>query len=440
MKVLCRIVVICNAFCMTQWVSANSEDCHSLFSQKSKNEEVQVHVVGSGRDHDLIEQYRIDAEKIFGKGGIADKLGLNLVPHVVEFLASHELTMLVSNGRHATPHWHDGREVAQSMSSFGVMEFVTPGCPICRSFYKDTTRYEHQLSIMMHVAGHNDFSATSSFNLVRNTDQIDESLKLGRLMEKLYHSQGRDEVSDWYQMLLSMVSMQDFARGGFQDPATFKKDPFAPRKIHSDPDVKTNYAHPKAPTSNILQFAIHNLPKDTPQWKIDMIRHFERMVRPYGYIMTTKIMNEGWATLMMDILAGHSQWTDSRFALEYAELLDNVAGKVDLGNPYWLGRETWRNIREEFNARSEIAGLSPLERDRKFVDYAHTLIAQMSDYDFLRYGLNERWVNKYDLYLYREARPEEIVDIPRQSPEDQVQYIVVSRDANDVINLSLIHI
>ena len=398
-------------------------NCTGSFSNDIYSE-----VVPSGRDHDLIEQYKQDAQRIFGKGGIAEKLGLSITPHVAEFVPSTELSLLAVNGRHALGHWKDGEKIVKgALGSMGVLEFVTPGCPTCRSFYMDTTPYIHQLSVMMHVAGHNDFAVNSFYNQIRNSDPIAESLNLFHLMEQLSQHHDPEEVALWYQLLLSASNLQDFPNGTFDDPATFKQ---------SDTTYQPGEKHKvRAPSASVLQSMVENLPHGTPSWKKKMLVHFERMERVYPYVASTKIMNEGWATLMMEMLPAYSPWKHSRHAIEYADLFGAVA-RPGLTNPYWLGREAWRAVRARFNSRPEINALEQLERDTRFVAYAHELIGQMNDFDFIRFALDERWVHKHNLVLKREVTPEEYDSNlpPPRDPTHRTQHIVVSRDPRKVID------
>ena len=83
--------------------------------------------------------------------------------------------------------------------------------------------------------------------------------------------------------------------------------------------------HPKVPTPHELQFSVHNLPLELPQWKRDMARLFEKKERVLGYYVTTKIMNEGWATFVQDLFTPYLPWTESADLIESALLKTGVA-------------------------------------------------------------------------------------------------------------------
>jgi uncharacterized sporulation protein YeaH/YhbH (DUF444 family)/spore cortex formation protein SpoVR/YcgB (stage V sporulation) len=434
-----RLVLIALFLTSTAW---SAEDCNKKLLPIVKNGPSEI--IPSGRDHDVMPEYKKAADIIFGKNGIAEQLGLALPPHTIEFVPSSELATLASLGRHAVPHWNDGSVIAtQAQGAAGVLEFVTPGCPTCRSFYSDTTSPEHQISIMMHVAGHNDFSVHSKYARVRNADPTADSLRLAELLEKLYKEYDHDDVSNWYHHLLTLSGAQDMARGTFEHPDTFVQNPYRKsekRIAHSQSELENNVygnpIHPKHPSPSLLQAYVSNLPQGTPQWKKDVAVLFEKMFRVYGYYTSTKTMNEGWATFMQELIAIHSPWTSSHYSIEFADLLSGVA-VPRINNPYWLGREAWRNIYRNFKNDLKNRDLKPMERDRKFVEYAHKLIQQMDDYDFLRFALDEAWVFKYKLYLSRKADWQEWDhSLPRPNdPKLTQQRLILSRDPKRVVDV-----
>ncbi len=376
---------------------------------------------GTHGEAELNKKYALAIQEIFGKGGVADQLGLSLPPHTVEFMPSGQLSLLATLGRHPIGHWNDGNQLMERIQdSGGVLEFVTPGCPTCRSYYSDNTHFENQLSVLMHVAGHNDMAANSMYQLIRGADPIVESLKLYEIMEDAYRKYGHEKVSLFYQQLSSLQYFQDIARGTFEAPEIF--------------DPKNGGL--KKPTASGLQAMVFNLPENAPEWQKEILFHFERMNRTVGYYASTKIMNEGWATLMMEVLAGHSQWTTTHDAVELAQLLLPVAGIAKLDNPYWLGREAWRAIRAKFNARPEIQGLAPIERDRQFVAFAKDhFIKYRNDYDFLREALDDHWVRSQRFFLSKKLTDRREWDDQLPPSEDErlrQQFEVASTEPADI--------
>ncbi|MBL7663924.1 MAG: SpoVR family protein [Bacteriovoracaceae bacterium] len=388
----------------------------------------------SGRIEDVKDKYLELIRRYTDEGGILDKLGIANPYHEYSFVSSRDIATLASLGRHPIPHAHDGNIVlTQLFASLGVMEFVTPAsfggaCPGSRSFYNDTTSWAEQFSILFHVFGHTDFSENSLFSKIRaldgEADSITKSLELAQKMNEWMKEYGSDEVSLFYQYLLSINFDQDVLKGSFQHPTEFKFD-----KNNRKP------THPVAPTNNSLQFLVENMPAETPDWKIEMIRLFEQVNRQTVYVIQTKIMNEGWATLMMEILAYHGGENSHHEIFSYSKLLSGVA-VPDLSNPYFLGREAWRSVRRRFNNRPDIKTLDVFEQDKRFIAHAHQVMREyMDDFNFLKFALDEQWVYQNKLYLKRPAQHHEWNHNlpPSKKQEDDYQWVVTSVDPKEVV-------
>lgn len=402
-----------------------------------------LHLIPSGVDDPAEFAELSNRVKIIQE--VAQSLGVSLPPHMLEVAPGSQLMTLASLGRHAVRHWRDGSVVAnEAWKAAGVLEFVTPGCPTCRSFYQNTTPLDWQTSIVAHVFGHNDFSAVSMFARVRNADPIAASLDLNDLLNKLYEKHDHDEVSQWYQYLLSLDNLQDLARSTFENPSQFdlktNSESELTRVVHArdkkDPN-KNSYPqskHPRVATPSVLQFLVHNLPSDIAAWKQEMLAKFEEMSRVTGFYASNKFMNEGWAVTFQEILVRHTPYTEDEHLFNYHDLMVGVAGRRDLGNPYWLGREAWKRVRARFDQQEGIKALSVFEADKAFIAYAHdNIINHMNDFDFLRMALDEHWVHENNAFLYRPAQEHEKVQVnlPPNAPVEQK--IVTSTAAEKVV-------
>lgn len=405
-----------------------------------------VHLIPSGRESpEMLETYTEAIRDFFGPGGLVETLGLANPSQIHELTPSGQLSVLASLGRHAVVHWHDGMQISSaSQSAAGVLEFVTPGlspagtCPTCRAFYSDTTKEEHQISVILHVIGHNDFATHSMFAKVRPGDPITESLALSNYVSKLYQEYDHDEVSRYYQWLLSLSHMQDLTRGSFEAPENFdpaKSATATQGRVQHAGNVSAypNPRHPGHQTASVLQAIVANLPATVPAWKRELARRFERMERVLGFYTSNKIMNEGWATLMQEMLVPYTKYRSTHHLIEFGDLLQYVS-YPKLDNPYYFGLQCWRRIRIRFNARPEIQGLSMVERDRAFIKYAHEeIIATMSDHEFIRYALDEQWIYDNKLFLSRPALPGEYDrSLPQPTKPNQEQKIILSRDPKRV--------
>lgn len=193
--------------------------CSVSLRGNHKNNIGPIEIRPSGRDSDVMPKL-VDATTELTE--IAAELGYEVPPHKLIFAPSDKLAQLVSVGGYAMPHWIDGMRIIKGASSMsGVYEFVVGGCPTCTSFYRDTTSFYQQVSIIAHVIGHNDHRRNNLMAMARNSDPVRASLELSNLMTELYSSYDREEVMLYVQMLEAMKYMSDFARGSYEDPENF---------------------------------------------------------------------------------------------------------------------------------------------------------------------------------------------------------------------------
>lgn len=431
---------------MTTFAEAADSSADS-FNEKACERHL-LKITPSGReDPELFKKYEEAAGIIFGPEGIAKQLGLRMPPHHISFVPSGQLSVLATMSRHAAPHWYDGATIVKSVQEVaGVIEYVVPGCPMHRSYYSDTTGEMMQVSTMMHVAGHLDMFLSSFYNAVSPNDKMARSMELADLMTELYREVDHDEIALFYQHLLSLAELQDFALGSFEPIEKFK--PEMKKREHvvhtsepagffgraeEDSSPYSPATHPVTPTPSALQAIVANLPAEAPEWKMKMATLFEEMVRLTGTVARNKIMHEGWATFMEYIITAHSPWRSSSDLISFAQAAALIAVPA-FSNPYWIGTEGWKNLYEKFVKRPEMKDLPRLDQDRKFIEYAHTIMAWASDTEFLELALDEGWVFKQKLFLYRKAdygREEWDPDLPVGHGE--TQYIVVSRDPKRIV-------
>lgn len=430
---------------------ASGPQCEALFKSALDPRIGKIEVNAMG-EPDLGRGVREDAETV---ARVAHELGLETPAHQLNIVPSGQLDIMAATGGHPAPHWHDGAEVVSAGSkSRGILEFVTKGCPTCRAYYSASTPLTEQRSVIMHVAGHNDMSSTSRYQTIRPGDAPLASFHLAQSLAKAYSEHDHDQVAMYFQFLKSFQGLQDFTNGTFEDPSTFStKGAQIPLKADEpksfweavssraagglfDNLLPTN--RPRVPedtskwnkTHSVLQAMTEMLPPETPEWQVSLLKLYEQTNRPYPATFQTKIMNEGWATLMQYLLARHLPWTSSADLVKFGQLMSGVA-YPSFENPYWLGVSGWMNLYEQFQMRPEIQGLSEKEKDKRFIKYARELYANKNDSDWAKIAIDERWIEKNNFFLYRETQSEEVD--PSKDPEKQ-HFIALSRDWKRVRN------
>lgn len=399
----------------------------------------EIGVVSSHRDNEVIADYEKEARIITE---VAEKLGYSIPKkHLLTFVPAGDLGQLSSLGRYALPHWYDGAQVFNSMGNVsGVLEFVTKGDPVSKSFYSDTTDYIEQISIIMHVIGHNDFALNSGFALSTRNYTMPASLELYNQISTLYEELDHEEVSLFVQWLYSVQYLQDFVDGSYEYPESFNTSAPTTEELIGYKQQKINAGSKdtrplvnKVNSASVLSATVNHLSETAAEWKKDLIAKFEKMVRHYPGNVQTKIINEGWATFSQYLLAKHTHWNDREDAfVQLASLMQGVA-YPKVSNPYWLGLECWKNVYRKFKAQHQHEYGSEFELDSAFVAEAHQRISWQSSYDFIRESLDETWVREQQFMMYREATPEEL---QQYAPGQDIDkgLIVVSRNHDRIIN------
>lgn len=399
-------------------------DCPGLIDRAVK-------LVPSGRE--APEEYGLlqkAAWELFRDGGVFDQLGIAKPFQEIRFLPGGDLNILGTINTFPVSHWKDGAQAANASRKSGLLyEIVISGKDEQVSFYRDDNSFEAQFSILLHAAaGHNHFSHTTRYPHARSSNRIQESYSLSRKMDEYRIKYGPKEVSDWYQYLLSLTWAQDVLNARYQTPEDLVAE-------HNEGPGRTTFEIPE--TANILQAFVANFDSSVPEWKRDMARRFELQQRYIPGAIRTKIMNEGYATLMQIILPKHTSYDTFEDRVRYCCLLSGVT-RPGLSNPYWLGVEAWKLIYAKFQERPEIKGRPMVERDREFIKYAKEQILQvMDDAEFLRLGLDVNWVAENHFAL---IQPREQWDLERdgmppdpRDPNKNYPYVITSRDPKLVV-------
>lgn len=405
-----------------------------------------VEVINSGKiSEETMQDLTHAVDEIFGQEGILKKLGISSPPQTIEFMSGADLGLISTLNRYPVGHWHDGGVLARRSLSGAIYEIVIPGKTRRHSLYRDDNRFAHNVSILMHVAGHTHFGVHNRFRQTRAADLVQDAYDLDAYLDEIKQTVNPDEVNRFYQYLLSLVWQQDMINATSEDDVDNYKA--KPGKDSSRLRVKR--------TPNVLQTYIANFPKEWPEWKHNLARRFEKLQRYISGAIRTKIMNEGFATILMEILPKYSSYRSFTFGMEYCCLLSGVA-RPNISNPYWLGVEAYRHLYERFKKghyteaflrqhgfgtvepQIDVKGLSELEVDRAYVEWVtKNLIETMDDAEFLDFTFRDgEWLAKQNLAVVRSAKDYNEFDPnlpPPPDPEMNWQWLIQSRDPAEVI-------
>ncbi|TVQ80760.1 MAG: DUF444 family protein [Bradymonadales bacterium] len=372
-----------------------------------------IRVWTSDRDSSLASEYEKAAKLIYQD--IALKLGLRIPDMVIQSVNGSDMAALTSSFGQPVVHWIGGRDVESNAArAGGILEFVEKGQDSDVQIVRDTNRFSETLLVYAHVAGHLHFSNSSPYLLSRDGDRIRDSEALSTAVSRAYENYGFEAVSWFYQTLYSLTGLQDYARASFEPPESFKmverderpraKATEGPLGFQEEAPSRPSHRFPRTETKAILQFLAQNLPEETESYRREIIRHFERVHRVGPGIVNTKIMNEGFAVLMQFVVLSHTPYFTDQNIMDFAALNATVT-RQDLSNPYWLGLQAWLRVRDRFFEANDLSGLSQIEQDLQFIEWAtENIISRFNDYSFVQMALDAAWVEKHNLFLYREAK------------------------------------
>ena len=392
-----------------------------------------VKLLPSGREGESFNTFAEIVKKYVEPNGIFDQLGISIPRQVLKFMPGADVNSVGNVNGYPIAHWYDGKRIAQVDRGGLLYEIVISGETEHWGFYRDDNSLEEQFSIFLHAsAGHQHFSHNSRYPHFRSSDRIQESIDLSLYMDKLRNDIDPDEVSLWYQYLLSLQSGQDYINAVYERPEDLKIQP-ARRTARGMEE------RPLPETRNIFQAFVGNLPVDTPEWKVEMAKRFERLHRFGAGMARTKIVNEGWSTFMQILLPKHAGLNSFKESVHYCCLLHGVTRK-SLSNPYWLGLEAWKNIYARFLKRPNIQALPDfMAKDKAFIAYAtRDIIGVMDDEMFLKYGLDDNWIVKENLALTRPYTQDELFEAGLEPPDPKDPnaiwpYSILTRDPKKII-------
>lgn len=414
--------------------------CEELLSEKPLSRH-DITLITSGRETLSSRKKHEDAiEELFGPEGVLTKLGITTdKPTIIHFMRGQDMAAATANGRFPVTHVMDGASLLQGQGGGLIYEIAIPGKHVQHSMYRDDNPFADQYSILLHVAGHNHFTFHTKYSQQREFDLNREAITLDAMLNKYYVEIDREEVTLWYQFLESLGNAQDSLDGLHKQPSDFAPDlNRTPRRALLPNEPVDTMRHPRQPTRSVLQAFIGNLPSDIAPWKREIALQYEKLIRWQTSILNTKIVNEGFATFLMEMVPKHTSTSTFEFSNHFANLARGVTAP-SLSNPYYLGVEGWRQIYRRFMRRPELKDKTSFEKDKAFIAYATTeIIAKMNDHQFLRFGLNEEWVRSKKLRLTRQLDGQIDIDKDPNTPPDPriknpAKFIVLSDDPKVII-------
>ena len=291
-----------------------------------------------------------------------------------------QMNQIASYGGFPTryPHWRHGMEYDRLSKSytFGmhrIYELVINNDP-CYAFLLEANSELINRLVIAHVYGHSDFFKHNMAFAETNRKMMDEMANHATQVRRSIDRHGLERVETFIDVCLSVENLIDphglfFARGrGSNEPPPEADDTGGVRRLPAKgymeefvnpPDFMKEQARkaaelqakdrrfPERPRKDVLSFVLEHAPLE--EWQQEILE----AVRDEAYYFVpqrqTKIMNEGWATFW------HSRMMTEQ-VLDDAELFDYCdvhAGTLATPpggiNPYKIGVELFRDIRERWD-------------------------------------------------------------------------------------------
>jgi len=312
----------------------------------------------------------------------AREYGLDFFDTVFELLDYEQINQVASYDGFPSryPHWRFGMEYLRMSKSYSyglhrIYEMVINNDP-SYAYLLTSNKTVDQKTVMAHVYGHVDFFKNNMWFAHTNRKMMNEMANHGTRIRRYVDRFGYEAVEQFLDVCLSLDNLIDLHSAGIRrhaertpklagdqgtDQVTSAKLPSKPymddyinppeflevqRKKLSEEQARQKHV-PEEPERDVLLFLLNHAPLE--EWQSDVMA----IVREEAYYFApqgqTKIMNEGWASywhskIMTERALKPDELVD--YADHHAGILASSPGHL---NPYKLGLELWRDIKERWD-------------------------------------------------------------------------------------------
>lgn len=355
------------------------------------------------------------------------KFGLDPYPTRFEIVPA---TVMYEIGSYALPgrysHWTFGKAYykMKTMYDFGlskIYEVVINANP-AYAFLLETNSLLQNKLVIAHVLGHVDFFKHNVYFSQTNRRMVDDAAMHARRINEYEFKYGRKVVEDFLDAVLSIEEHIDpnffikKRRYGEESGEPEKKKSFTgryddlmsaqEREAIEKAEAARKQELKMAPEKDLIWFIMQNSPILHP-WQRDIISMIHDEMLYFVPQMQTKIMNEGYASLLHSRIMRELDLPDHEH-LEFAELHAGVVSPHrNQINPYYLGYKILEDIERRWNNPSkeeqEKLDRKPGEGWAKIMEVREL----DNDVSFLRNYLTEDLCEELDLFVYELVDEEE---------------------------------
>jgi stage V sporulation protein R len=350
-----------------------------------------------------------------------NKFGLDPYPTRFEIVPS---TVMYEIGSYALPgrysHWTFGKAYhkMKTMYDLGlskIYEVVINSNP-SYAFLLDTNSLLQNKLVIAHVLGHVDFFKHNAWFGPTNRRMLDDAQTHATRISEYEFKYGRKVVEEFLDAVLSIEEHIDpnFFIKKRREKKDKKDEPIKQSKTQDryedllslserkaeEPEAEDHkLATSELPEKDLVWYIMQHSPILQP-WQRDVMSMIHDEMLYFVPQMQTKIMNEGWASLLHSRIMRELDLPDHEH-LEFAELHSGVVsphrGQL---NPYYLGYKILEDIERRWDnpTKEEIEklGREPGQGWAKLMEVREV----DNDISFLRNYLTEELCEELDLFVY----------------------------------------
>ena len=356
------------------------------------------------------------------------KFGLDPFPTRFEIVPA---TVMYEVGSYALPgrysHWTFGKAYhkMKTMYDFGlskIYEVVINSNPAYAFLLENNSLLQNKL-VIAHVLGHVDFFKHNVYFSKTNRRMIDDAAIHARRINEYEFKYGRKVVEDFLDAVLSIeehINPNFFIKKSMEEKkpeeGEKRRQPVGPyddlisrqerEELEKAEAAKLAGEHKMKHEKDLVWFIMENSPILQP-WQRDIMSMIHDEMLYFIPQMQTKIMNEGFASLMHSRIMREMDLPDHEH-LEFAELHAGVVSPHrNQINPYYLGYKIFEDIERRWNnptpEEQEKFGRKPGEGWAKIMEIREL----ENDVSFLRNYLTETLCEELDLFVYELIDEEE---------------------------------
>lgn len=306
----------------------------------------------------------------------AREYGLDFFETVFEVLDWNQINMVAAYGGFPNryPHWRFGMEYERLSKSYAyglskIYEMVINNDP-CYAYLLHSNKMVDQKMVMAHVFAHCDFFKNNAWFRHTNRKMMDEMANHRVRIHRYIDRFGYEAVETFIDSCLSLDNLIDTHRGSpdrkpeIQDVPDLETKKLKSHKPYMEKyvnppeflesqrreiqrEVEASRKIPSRPEKDVMGFLMDYAPlQDWERDILSMIREEAYYFAPQGQ---TKILNEGFASFFHSRIMTEKVLQDS----EVIDFADHHSGTMAMQpgqlNPYKIGIELLRNIRERWD-------------------------------------------------------------------------------------------